>query len=107
VNHGEIDPAGHDLAGRNRRAAGGAGDQFLGESLAHGAAPQLAAGPGTGSVLPVRQTGQTQELFPVRIMKSSQSKLRSTLRHQQSGGPSQLNVRAQFGQVVPACDVVT
>jgi hypothetical protein len=107
VDHGEIDPAGHDLAGRNRLAAGGAGDDLLGEGLTHGATPYVAAGsPAPSPVLPVRHTGQTQELMPVRMMKSSQSKLRSTLRHQHSGGPSQLNPRPQFGQAVPVFAVV-
>ena len=43
----------------------------------------------------------------MRMIKSSQSKLVSTLRHQQSGGPSQLNLRAQFGQLTPAFAVVS
>ena len=42
----------------------------------------------TGSVLPVRQTGKTQELLPVRMMKSSQSNTRSTFRHQHSSAPA-------------------
>ena len=39
VDHGEIDPAGYDLAGRDRCAARGTGDKLLGEGLGHSVAP--------------------------------------------------------------------
>ena len=60
-------------------------------------APPASAPPAS---LPVRQTGHRQAVMPVRTIKPSQSKSCSTFRHQHSGGPSQLKLRPQFGQVM-------
>ncbi len=91
--------------GVSLEAGGLGGRRVLAQARTPHSAPSAPAPPAPAppapappSSLPVRHTGHRQEVMPVRMMKPSQSKSCVTLRHQHSGGPSQLKLRPQFGQ---------